>query len=528
MRQSALCVAAARPDAGAPAPENRPVTVVAVAFVVLAIAAIWMRVPYVPAPSGGDEVWWGEGAYWLLKEGKLRWDWMANPQGMDILTFWPPTVALFQAGFFWLLGLNEFSLCATSAAACTALILLTASSARRQGASVALSCALGLLPFALFSVERRFMQVRMEPWVAVFAIASLNLLDDAVTRVGQAATWAAFLSGACAGIAALSYYPLAPFVACGLAASAVFALIGSGTEKSWRRPVAFGLGAGLIGCLFVVWISQDLSLFARQILGGEGASYVNPIGRSGVLWRALCHPGSLGSIMAFETVGSFLLGIAAFLWAPGRVRPYGLATAITALAFGVYSLTDRMAPVGALAASTAAAWLGADATRLSAWALGSVACLSGFGFARVVLVAVTGFVQAEGRTYAKAAEWLRGIVGEQAPVMTDNVGWLALREHRGPGQMIHLNRSFDFSHAFRSTAQRTAEGIRRFRYYVVGERAEDGPFRFAASPALEKGVADGWIVERARFRLLWRALPWAAREPYGIMVLENMSFAGRQ
>jgi len=507
---------------------NRSTVIGAVVLVALATLAIWIRVPYVPAPSGGDEVWWGEGAYWLLKEGRLRWDWMANPQGVETLVFWPPTVALFQTGFFWLLGLNEFSLCATSAVACTALILLTAACARRQGAGLALSCVLGLLPFALFGVERRFMQVRMEPWVAVFAIASLNLLDDASARGGRAAAWAAFLSGACAGVAALSYYPLAPFVSCGLGASALFAFFRGGNPGSLGRLVAFGSGAGLIGCLFAVWISQDLSLFARQILGGEGASYVNPIGHSGVLWQALCHPGSLGSIMAFETVGSFLLGIAAFLWAPGRVRTYGLATAITALAFAVYSLTDRMAPVGALAASTAAAWLGARATKVSAWALGSVACLSGFGFVRVVLVAVTGFVQAEGRTYAKAAEWLRGIVGEQAPVMTDNVGWLALREHRGPGQMIHLNGSFDFSHAFRSTAQRTAEGIKRFRYYVVGERPGDGPFRFEASPALEKGVADGWVVERARFRLPWRALPWAAREPYGIMVLENMSFAGRQ
>jgi hypothetical protein len=86
------------------------------------LVMLFVRTGVVPIASGGDDVWFSESAYWLLKDGQLR-----RPIHMNNMSeyrdFLPPIPALFQAMSFSILGIDQLSMAISPSVAIAIIIV---------------------------------------------------------------------------------------------------------------------------------------------------------------------------------------------------------------------------------------------------------------------------------------------------------------------------------------------------------------------------------------------------------------------
>src|SRR5271156_456540 len=92
------------------------------AILIAQLIVVWVRTPYLPAASSGDEVWFSEAGFFLLKEGRLRRPMLADDLGTAVRDMYPPMVGLGQALSFRLFGLNEFGMMALASMSFTVTV----------------------------------------------------------------------------------------------------------------------------------------------------------------------------------------------------------------------------------------------------------------------------------------------------------------------------------------------------------------------------------------------------------------------
>lgn len=402
-------------------------TLLALAALACWLLLMWLRTGSIPAPSNGDEVWAGESAYWLLREGILRSDWHQDAVRSDVRDFFPPIVALLQAVAFEALGMNVLALSIVPSLLITAIVAILAVHLYAPERPQLMLFA--LTPFALPQAYQALLTMRFEICVAFFVAIAMAALYRA-TRSGFAERLPALLFGVCLAAAALSYYHLAP------------AMLAFGLAAAWWLPPAVRRGAFIgwfvagsalpIACM-VWWIHPDYGFFIDTMLALGGTYALTPevtpallvvaVGVAALTWAIRLHPAGATAT-------------------PDGRAAVSLAVLIAVLLLYQFLRFAKLASISALLLPWAFVFAHAhlrdggvvDKGRIvdaTAWVVGGCAIVLAAGTAWFGLVL-------DPRDYARfGAELQREVNGDKI-VVVHNRGWLALREQQPAGRLLHL------------------------------------------------------------------------------------------
>lgn len=506
-------------DATARGSVGSGVRVACAALFVMTIALHWFRAPWVPAVSG-DEVYFAEDAYYLLREGRLRQPFLDNPQGMAERAYFPPVAVFAQAAMMAVFGATPLGITAGSSLCASILMILFVLAARRAGLRGGWCWLAGVAPLGFALAERRFAMVRMETWTAVLAVAAILFLDAgaAAGRRRRLVYFAA--AGASAVVAGLAYYPHAPFV--GLAIFVALLVYVWGSADWLRVCAAFALGAAVPAGVFVAWVARAPELFAAQYLGGQASLYLGwrqvPDAIAGAL-----RLNSLGDLLLWELAVCCVIGCAAAAYRGGMARASGIAALIMASTFLLYALANRSAPVPVLAVLSLLPVAAHGSGRFAQIARLVVVLLALGGFGRTALVAATAVLQREGRDYGPVREALLSVIQKDGKIATTQVGWLALRPVCNDHRLLFFMTCFDASLFTRPTILRDDKGWRSIRYFVLNLGSGGAE---AVYPWFKDGLARGAIVPIKTIAPSFRSLPWAGTPVYLPWVYENLEYVG--
>lgn len=481
------------------------------------VAVLWAKTGKVAAASGGDEVWMGEGAYWLLKEGVHRYHFLADEHGHQIVSTFQPISAAFTAVLFALFGLGPFTLMAQVPVVGTAAMVLLALIGRRLELPGWLCLLLPAAAWGLMTVERRLNIVRWEPMVAMWMLLAFWLLLEARGRKGAGAGWLRALAGVSVTLAGVTYYPLAPF--CLLAGTGAAVLTAGVTpwREVPRRNAAFVAGGVVSGGLFLAWIFKNYEYFYRQVVAFGGEHYLSV---ANLLWPFvnLWRPGSMVDwVCILEHAG--LAGLAGWIWFRRPDGPWRAAAWATLWMLAPIFLFRRpvMDVTGGLFGVLVLAGFVAPGRR---WAAAALWLLALAGAGKFLLHGYTMVAQGEKRSYPLFQEKLLAVVGDgPGAVASSQFTWLALRERKGPKEYHFIAKYGDPSYAYRSTELRSAEGIRSLRYLILGDGFDD--LIRIHYPEMQAAIDDGTFVQKARIEMPRQETPWSKAAIFECTVLEN-------
>jgi hypothetical protein len=484
-----------------------------------AVAAVLVaRAGRYPAVMTGDEIWFSESAFNLIRHGIPQRLIHQDAVGSAVADFLPPIPMLVQALAFRALGLTPAAVAAQSVIAPLAAVGLIFLIARHGGASVTWA---GLAGFAVMGSQlflRAGLYIRYEALVAVCFLVYLLATRRADDRGGR--FWHAVRGGALA-LAGLSYYPLAPFVG---VAGLVFEV------ARWRRDaaadpsrrdglIAMAAGFALPAAGFAAYVLGHPTIFAAQILGNGSSNYL-----TFELPRRLFDPGlwrqSEDTLPELIALALLLVAVGGSWRSHGRwLRSLYGAALIASLPAVIYPFYPRLLAVPVcLAILMLAAWTTAGVP----WQrrVGRAGLVVGAAAAAVscALMSVTAVAQRDARRYDAVAAALVRLVSVPGAAAIDQRAWLALRAADPARELHHVvpAGAGDQVRIFESTVLRDPAGGAHFRYVVLNAADADATIR--ATPALAAAFAAQRFVEIGRVAPPFRALPWARQAPYDLVV----------
>jgi hypothetical protein len=456
----------------------------AVAAWVLTASALALRAGRYPAAMTGDEIWFAEAAFHLLREGLPRRPLHAGAAGSEILDFLPPLVAVLQAGGFALFGIGQWTIGLPSLLVPLAIAALAARVMRDRAATGPVAALAALATLATPALLKGALYVRYEGVQAALFLGALLLVQRRSWRARATA-------GALLALAGVAYYPTAPAV--GLAALAL--------APNWRRlgPVAIGFAAPSLA--FVAWVAQAPNLFVAQILATGEQSYV---AAEFDFWRR--HPD--GAV----TMASLAAAAAVGLVRGGDARRLALAILATSAPALVLPFETRL-----LALPTALAVI-LLATALP-WRLfrGGVLLAAPFATALFLGLAMTAMWQWRGRDLAPVTAALARLIDHPGTIAIDQRAWLALRPREPDRPLLQVTPASAPPRAlvWEPSALRDATAAPP-AFVVLDHASRDATI--ARSPMLAAAFAAGRYAAIGRIAPPFAPLPWAAIPPYDLVV----------
>jgi hypothetical protein len=494
-------------------------TGLALAFV---FAVLWLKTGRVPAAAGGDEVWMGEGAHWLLKEGVHAYDFLADEHGHQVSSTFQPVSSFFYAAIFAVFGITPFTMMMQIPIVGTAVMLLCVGICRRLSLAWWLSLLVPSTIWGLMMVERRLNTVRWEPMVAMWILLSFWFLLGAAKEHSPRRWWLQFAAGVCATVAGITYYPHAPFALLALTGAAVILAGRSPLAGLPARISAYLVGGLLSGTLFLLWIVRSYYYFHKQVLAFGDEHYFR---LSNLLWpvTSLFQPENIIDWVAVaEHFVVILLAVTAA--AVLKDRRWRAVAWVALVMCGPMFLYRKpiMDIAGGIFGVFVLAGLAAQAGNKLHRRIGYVVLLffSAGAFARFALLGYTAYAQADRRSYAAFEEKLRQALGPtHGKIASSQTAWLALREEKGRGQFNFIAKYGDPSYSYRSTALRTREGVESHTHIIVASGYEQ--MIRDHYPEMQSALEDGTFVKVTEIVMPGPALPWAGAPIYDGTVYRN-------
>lgn len=465
---------------------------------------IWTRTGLVPAASCGDEVWWSESGYWLAHDGVLKWEIMNDDRGSGSRSFWPPVLPAIQAFFIQCLGLNSFSIYAQSSLHCTLLVLLVYLIGRQRGLSFHGAVLAGIGALGLFTVQRSFVQVRMESATALAMLAFLWLHGEASRRGRKEFD---YLAGLALGIGAMAYYPLSPFLIVG----ALLTLALGGNFLGWWRVALGGLPMALVAG---AWILPHWEDFILQVIDTGSQKYLS----LGSFAHFIAGNLKTLSFRNLPKVPELLICGGLLIWKTLNHRSQDRSWVI----FGWCMLAPLflISPPQLLAAYLCV-WVLVCGTPAQQPKLERVlglvrVVLAALAFGQFGLISLTAVIQHEGRSYASVKEALDSIPLEgRGNAAISQRAWLGLRERARPDQ-LHLLVYSGPSQLNASEILKTEDAGVKFDILVL--ETDKIEILSRLYPWIGEGIRDGTFRQDQRIRPEFRPLPWARNPCYDLMV----------
>jgi hypothetical protein len=501
---------------------NRAALLLAVAALAFILAVLWLKTGRVPAAAGGDEVWMGEGAYWLLAEGVHAYDFLADEHGHQIVSTFQPVSSFFYAIVFTLFGMTPFSVMLQIPVAGTAAMALCVAICRRLGLAWWLSLLVPSAIWGLMMVERRLNTVRWEPLVAVWVLLSFWCLLGAARREGAYRVWLQAAAGVCATLAGITYYPHAPFVLMALIGAAVILAGCSPLAGLPGRMAPFMIGGVLSGGLFLAWIFRNYEFFDKQVLAFGDEHYFR---LGNLLWPfiALVKPEGLSDWIAISEhlVVVVLAVLAAITLRDSRWRAAAWVAIVMCGPMFLYRKPVMDIAGGIFGVIVLAGLVAHAAGRLPRMAgYAALWLLAAFAVGRFALLGFTAYAQADRRSYAVFESKLREALGpDHGKIASGQFTWLALREEKGRGEYNFISKYGDPSYDYRSTALRTREGVETHTHIIVAKGY--GDMLRKHYPEMQSAIDGGTFVEVTEIVMPGPALPWAGAPIYDCTVYRN-------
>ena len=491
----------------------------ALAFV---FAVLWLKTGRVPAASGGDEVWMGEGAYWLLKEGAHVYDFLADEHGHQVSSTFQPVSSFFYAAVFALFGITPFTLMMQIPIVGSAAMLLCIAVCRRLGLAWWISLLVPSTIWGLMMVERRLNTVRWEPMVAVWVLLSFWFLLGAAKSGGWRRWWLQVAAGVSGTAAGITYYPHAPFALLALTGAAVILAGVFPLAGLPKRIGGFVIGGVVSGMLFLAWIFRSYEYFYKQVLAFGDEHYFR---LGNLLWPfvALVRPENIIDWMAVaEHAVIIILSIAAAVVLKDR-RWRAVAWVAIVMCGPMFLYRKPIMDIaGGIFGVIVLAGLAATADNKIHRRIGYTVLLlfSASAVVRFALLGYTAYVQADRRSYELFEEKLRAALGpDHGKIASSQFSWLALRGEKGRGEFNFIAKYGDPSYDYRSTPLRTREGVQTHSHILVAKGYE--ALIREHYPEMQSVIDDGTFVKVTEILMPGPALPWAGAPMYDCTVYRN-------
>lgn len=421
-----------------------PYRSIIVTFFVLLMLA---RVGLIPSSSSGDDVWFSESAYWLLKDGVLRSDIHQDNIGSFIRDFLPPVPALFQSVSFSIFGINQYSMNVAPTIALLLSILMTLCVRLTGGRhSFTFVAASALAPFVIPDAVRYSLQVRFDIYVALcvnFALLLMYKLSKSSNKSTISINISTFIIGACLSFSIISYYQFFPvaliLLICGL-------IIQGRAAPANIGRVLLIVGAAVPTFVFLIWIGGDIVFFLKQNLAlASGYQFANRMSfgfySSTVIFEAsicviiavIClivviRMGALGRIEAnlrLLIVGLFIANIVCSIMSVFAFRGMILCSALISSHI-IYLTFEICSNVKAR-----------NEYRRRASLKIAILLMGSLGFVNLTAFSVLGLFNSA-RNYAIFGHEIVNSSNLEGVVLFDNPAWLALRELVPAGSLVHI------------------------------------------------------------------------------------------
>jgi hypothetical protein len=380
-----------------------------------------LRIGVMPAASAGDDLWYDESGYWLLRDGQLLRAIHDNAAGDAVRDFLPPMAGTFTAVSFSLFGYTQFAVGIVPTASCALGMLLCILALRKRfAAEWGLTLALAVVPFFTPLLLKVIGHNRFEAELYLFFCAAM--LVGAVRPDRRLSRMGALLAGVFTGLATISYYPAAPLVILTLACWTIF------DNKAWDKLPWFVAGGATVLAGFVLWIGSDFALFLGQ-MQAMSARYHSS--------TRLLDPATLAFAIPALAATVVLAG-------QPRARAYAVLTVAGAV-FCTVSIAFSFE--AALAMMLGLATEAAQPRRVGGWgetiAIGSRIVLLGIAAMSMALAAGGLWVSWSERADRDYAAFERNLLSVMPPnhgglVLFDRPAHLALRPRYGKAQLHHL------------------------------------------------------------------------------------------
>ena len=502
--------------------KSRWALVLAVTAFAFILAILWLKVGRVPAASGGDEVWMGEGAHWILKEGVHAYDFLADEHEHQVVSTFQPVSAVFYAIVFALFGMTPFTVMLQIPVVGTAAMVLCVAICRRLGLPWWVSVLVPCAAWSLMMVERRLNTVRWEPILAVWVLLSFWFLLGAARSESSRRLFLQAAAGVCATLAGITYYPHAPFALLALTGAAVILAGWSPVVGLPARVWAYIAGGVASGGLFLSWIFRNYEYFEKQVVSFGDEHYFR---LGNLFWpiKTLLSPEGMGDWVALaEHVFFIALAVAAIVvLRDPRWRAAAWIAIVMCLPVFLYRkpVMDIAGGIfGVIVLAGMASEARGKALRLTGYAVLWLLALLAVG--RFGLLGYTAYAQADRRSYTMFEEKLREALGTQhGKVATSQFTWLALRGEKGRGEFNFISKYGDPSYDYRSTALRTREGVATHSHIIVAKNYEK--MIREHYPEMQSLLDDGTFVKVTEIVMPGPELPWAAAPIYDCTIFRN-------
>jgi hypothetical protein len=502
--------------------KNRVAVVLAVLAFAFVLAVLWLKTGRVPAPSGSDEVWMGEGAHWLLKEGVHAYDFLADEHEHQVLSTFQPVSSLFYAAVFAVFGMSPFTLMLQAPVVGTVIMVLLVLVGRQLGFSRWITWLVPAAAWGLMMVERRLTIVRWEPLVAMWAVGAFYcLLRASQDEAGKQRIWLA-AAGVITVLGGVSYYPHAPFVVLAMTGAVVLIFWAGNPLVLAGKTWPFALGGLTAGGFFLTWIARNYEYFHKQVVAFGDEHYLS---LQTLAWpvASLLRPPNFQDWVALAehafVIAAALLAFFILRDAPSRATAWiAIVMSLPVFLYRKPIMDIAGGVFGVLVVALLARhWQGRWSGRLAAlvlWGLAAVAV------AKFALGGYTAYAQADRRSYALFEEKLRAALGpEHGKIASSQFTWLALREEKGRGEFNFISKYGDPSYSYRSTALRTREGVETHTHIIVAKGYEQ--MIRDHYPEMQTVLDDGTFVKVTEIIMPGPALPWAGAPIYDCTVYRN-------
>lgn len=475
-------------------------------------ALIWARTGYYPGTSTGDDLWFSESAYYFIRDGVLRRPMHDDELGSLTRDFLPPLTNLIQAAFFAVFGVNQFSTNAQSSFWCLAVSALVFVMVRLRGGSEGNAFLASIALFGSQIVLDVLIHVRFEPVQVFFFL--LFMACDFVEKMSRLTAREMityrFVEGLSLGLACIAYYPIAPFVL-------VAGLLNYYPDKlrAGRNLAAALGGGGVVAVAFLAYIAQCVSCFFHQVIVTGVSEYLS-ISNLWFMFREL--PNNLLGVLSLLEVLA-LVGLCAYYLRQPDKRSFGVMLAVLIAPVFVYARPSQAAlPIILCLVDMAAGDL-RQARSMLRFTVGIMAIV---GAAKIGMMALTAYVQRDGRDYRHVAAALdRLTFGPDDVIVMTGQAWLALRPRTNRDQLHHLIDA-DIPDAFISSSKILFDDklIDRLRYAVVVDGKVDTVRE--SYPMIDRMFASGVLKLAFQVKPPFLDLPWARTSPYHLLVFEKV------
>jgi hypothetical protein len=500
------------------------------AFLAIQLMVVWIRTPYLPAASAGDEIWTTEaGLFFNQQGGGLRAPMVADDMGSSIKFMYPPLVCLGQALSLRIFGLNEFGMMALSSMGYTLTIIVLFLLLRQLKAPVGLSLLTCCALLGPFIIERDLLHVRPEALIPpLFLLFMLSWLkgQDCV-RGGLFSSMAGLL----VGLSCIAYYPQAPFI---LAAAMVVT-----APKGFRQAknfLCFLAGGAVILTGFLIWVNPDWGYFYKQVIA-IGHDYYGP-------WK-----GAAGLSVVSEASGStnmtrlgmvlwgeygiclvVAVGCSVLYWRQNSVwLRLGLGAVICLGPPLLYQYPGRAVTGGMLCLLLIAGAVFQRTMNLTIRkvGLGILIALSAVGTAKAGFMVAVGVYEHGARSDAPIEKLINEVVKEPGKIGFSERAWLALRKIRPSAEDLHFfpNPEDPQAYAERSLILRSSEHLNEFAYFVV--ETDRLPALRSAYPILEAALAEGKFVQIGRVNSSVADMSITMSSPYDLTIFGRSKSSSR-